>query len=142
SHPQPVLGGVRWDEQTYLAGSAVAHVLVLIGLLSVPRDARALNQDELPEILARGHVLVMPKEEKDDLAKKLAGIKGDAAVEGTRGQKTAGPESKAGSPKSKEHGKSYAIKGPVNNPDPGLPKKLIDDMISHNTPVATLGKYS
>jgi len=142
SHAQPILGGVRWDEQTYLAGSAIAHVLILIGLLSVPRDARALNQDDLPEIIARANVRVMAKEEKDDLSKILAKISGDAKVEGVNGQRMAGDESLAGSPKSKEHGKSYAIKGPAKNPDPGMPKRLINDIISSTGAVAVLGDHS
>ena len=142
SHAQPLLGGVRWDEQTYLAGSALAHVLVLIGLLSVPRDARALSQDDMPWILSRTSVFVAPPVAKEDPLKNLAKLPGDAAVEGQKGKRMAGPESLAGNPKSKDHGKTFAIKGPADNRDPGMPKRLVNDMINSTGAVSVLGRYS
>jgi TonB family protein len=142
SHAQPLLGGVRWDEQTYLAGSAIAHVLVLIGLLSVPRDARALGGDEIPQLVAQGHFIITPQLAKEDPFKNLAKLPGDAKVEGKEGKRMAGEESLAGNPKSKEHGKAFAIKGPADNKDPGMPKRLINDMINNNGPVSVLGRYS
>jgi TonB family protein len=142
SHARPLLGGVRWDEQTYLAGSAVAHVLILIGLLSVPRDARALNQDDLPQLVASGHFIVTPPEVKDDLDKRLAKVAGNSEHGGKPGQKSAGPEGLAGSSKIKNKNGALRIKGPANNPDPAMAKALAREMALATEPLRRLGSYS
>ena len=138
SHAQPLLGGVRWDDQRYLAGSAIAHALVLIGLLSVPRDARALNQDNLPEIIQLTRVFVAPPEETA-LAKQIDKLPGEGAKAGPTARKGAGPEGKAGSSKIKNKDGAIRVRGPANNPDPAIAKSLARDAALNAGPLRYLG---
>jgi TonB family protein len=141
SHPRPILGGVRWDEQTYLLGSAMAHVLVLIGLLSVPRDAHALSVEDLPQIVAIRPVGVTPLVE-DELKKQIDKVSGPGAKAGPTALKGAGPEGKAGSSKIKNQDGALRVKGPANNPDPAIAKSLAREMALSSGLLRQLGDHA
>jgi hypothetical protein len=122
----PFLARVDWSAQVFNGLSFAAHALVLFLVFSVPPDAKSLSLDLFNTDNKFVKILIKPPEQKQDEIPEWLKKKGPDE-QGGKGQKHKGEEGKMGSKKSKKKTGLYGLKGPKDNPDPHLAKRLAED---------------
>ncbi|HEY4183786.1 MAG TPA: TonB family protein [Polyangia bacterium] len=116
----------RWNEQVYTVGSAVALLLFLLMIFSVPPDPKSLSLDLFNSDNRFVKFLIKPPEEKEeDIPEFLKSKKPEE--QGGKGKRHKGEEGKMGKKTSKNKEGLYGLKGPKDNPDPHLAKKLAEE---------------
>jgi TonB family protein len=116
----------RWDEQVYTVGSAVALLLFLLMIFSVPPDPKSLSLDLFNSDNRFVKFLIKPPEEKEEEIPEW--LKSNKKEEqGGKGKRHKGEEGKMGKKTSKNKEGLYGLKGPKDNPDPHLAKKLAEE---------------
>jgi TonB family protein len=116
----------RWDEQIYTVGSAVALGLFLLMIFSVPPDPKSLSLDLFNSDNRFVKFLIKPPEEKEEEIPEWLKKKGPEE-QGGKGKRHKGEEGKMGKKTSKNKEGLYGLKGPKDNPDPHLAKKLAEE---------------
>ena len=122
----PFLARVDWSAQVFNGMSFAVHALVLFLVFSVPPDAKSLSLDLFNTDNKFVKILIKPPEQKQDEIPEWLKKKGPDE-QGGKGQKHKGEEGKMGSKKSKKKTGLYGLKGPKDNPDPHLAKRLAED---------------
>ena len=122
----PFLARVDWSSQVFNGMSFAVHALVLFLVFSVPPDAKSLSLDLFNTDNKFVKILIKPPEQKQDEIPEWLKKKGPDE-QGGKGQKHKGEEGKMGSKKSKKKTGLYGLKGPKDNPDPHLAKRLAED---------------
>jgi TonB family protein len=122
----PFMERVDWSAQVFNGMSFAAHALILFLVFSVPPDARSLSLDLFNTDNKFVKILIKPPEQKEDQIPDWLKKKGPEE-QGGKGQKHKGEEGKMGSKKSKKKTGLYGLKGPKDNPDPHLAKRLAED---------------
>lgn len=122
----PFLSRVDWTAQVFNGLSFTAHALVLFLVFSVPPDAKSLSLDLFNTDNKFVKFLIKPPEQKQDEVPDWLKKKQDDQ-QGGKGQKHKGEEGKMGSKKSKKKTGLYGLKGPKDNPDPHLAKRLAEN---------------
>jgi len=116
----------KWNEQVYTVGSAVALLLFLLMIFSVPPDPKSLSLDLFNSDNRFVKFLIKPPEEKEeDIPEFLKSKKPEE--QGGKGKRHKGEEGKMGKKTSKNKEGLYGLKGPKDNPDPHLAKKLAEE---------------
>jgi len=116
----------RWNEQVYTVGSAIALLLFLLMIFSVPPDPKSLSLDLFNSDNRFVKFLIKPPEEKEeDIPDFLKSKKPEE--QGGKGKRHKGEEGKMGKKTSKNKEGLYGLKGPKDNPDPHLAKKLAEE---------------
>ncbi len=115
----------RWGEQIYTVGSAAALLLFLLMIFSVPPDPKSLSLDLFNSDNRFVNFLIKPPEEKEELPDWLKQKGPDE--QGGKGKRHKGEEGKMGKKTSKNKEGLYGLKGPKDNPDPHLAKKLAEE---------------
>ncbi len=117
----------KWNEQVYTVGSAVALLLFLLMIFSVPPDPKSLSLDLFNSDNRFVKFLIKPPEEKEEeIPEWLKSKKNEE--QGGKGKRHKGEEGKMGKKTSKNKEGLYGLKGPKDNPDPHLAKKLAEEM--------------
>jgi hypothetical protein len=116
----------RWDEQVYTVGSAVALLLFLLMIFSVPPDPKSLSLDLFNSDNRFVKFLIKPPEEKEEEIPEWLKSK-KPEEQGGKGKRHKGEEGKMGKKTSKNKEGLYGLKGPKDNPDPHLAKKLAEE---------------
>jgi TonB family protein len=116
----------RWDEQIYTVGSAIALALFLLMIFSVPPDPKSLSLDLFNSDNRFVKFLIKPPEEKEEEIPEWLKKKGPEE-QGGKGKRHKGEEGKMGKKTSKNKEGLYGLKGPKDNPDPHLAKKLAEE---------------
>ena len=116
----------RWNEQVYTVGSAVALLLFLLMIFSVPPDPKSLSLDLFNSDNRFVKFLIKPPEEKEEEIPEWLKKKGPDE-QGGKGKRHKGEEGKMGKKTSKNKEGLYGLKGPKDNPDPHLAKKLAEE---------------
>ncbi|HXI54474.1 MAG TPA: TonB family protein [Polyangia bacterium] len=116
----------RWDEQVYTVGSVVALGLFLLMIFSVPPDPKSLSLDLFNSDNRFVKFLIKPPEEKEEEIPEWLKKKGPEE-QGGKGKRHKGEEGKMGKKTSKNKEGLYGLKGPKDNPDPHLAKKLAEE---------------
>jgi hypothetical protein len=123
--PVPFMTWV-WSEQAYNIGTAVGLLLFLLMIFAVPPDPKSLSLDLFDADNRFLNFLIKPPEEKEeeipDWLKKTG-----PQEQGGKGKRHKGEEGKMGKKTSKEKQGLYGLKGPKDNPDPHLAKKLAEE---------------
>ncbi len=117
----------RWSEQAYTVGSAMALLLFLLMIFSVPPDPKSLSLDLFNSDNRFVNFLIKPPEEKEEEIPEWLKKKSDD-TQGGKGKRHKGEEGKMGKKTSKNKEGLYGLKGPKDNPDPHLAKKLAEEM--------------
>jgi TonB family protein len=116
----------KWNEQVYTIGSAVALLLFLLMIFSVPPDPKSLSLDLFNSDNRFVKFLIKPPEEKEEeIPEWLKSKKNEE--QGGKGKRHKGEEGKMGKKTSKNKEGLYGLKGPKDNPDPHLAKKLAEE---------------
>jgi TonB family protein len=117
-----------WDRKylSYLAGSFVALTLFLVMIFSVPPDPKSLSLDLFNSDNRFVKFLIKPPEEKEEEIPEWLKKKGPEE-QGGKGKRHKGEEGKMGKKTSKNKEGLYGLKGPKDNPDPHLAKKLAEE---------------
>ena len=116
----------KWNEQVYTVGSAVAILLFLLMIFSVPPDPKSLSLDLFNSDNRFVKFLIKPPEEKEEeIPEWLKSKKNEE--QGGKGKRHKGEEGKMGKKTSKNKEGLYGLKGPKDNPDPHLAKKLAEE---------------
>ncbi|MDZ4696946.1 MAG: TonB family protein [Deltaproteobacteria bacterium] len=115
-----------WAEQKYTVGSLVALMMFLLMIFAVPPDPKSLSLDLLNADDRFVNFLIKPPEEKEEEIPEWLKKKG-ADEQGGKGKAHKGDEGKMGKKTSKNKQGLYALKGPQDNPDPHLAKKLAEE---------------
>ena len=116
----------RWEEQVYTVGSVVALGLFLLMIFSVPPDPKSLSLDLFNSDNRFVKFLIKPPEEKEEEIPEWLKKKGPEE-QGGKGKRHKGEEGKMGKKTSKNKEGLYGLKGPKDNPDPHLAKKLAEE---------------
>jgi TonB family protein len=116
----------RWDEQVYSVGSALALALFLLMIFAVPPDPKSLSLDLFNSDNRFVKFLIKPPEEKEEEIPEWLKKKGPEE-QGGKGKRHKGEEGKMGKKTSKNKEGLYGLKGPKDNPDPHLAKKLAEE---------------
>jgi TonB family protein len=116
----------RWSEQAYTVGSAAALLLFLLMIFSVPPDPKSLSLDLFNADSRFVNFLIKPPEEKEEEIPEWLKKKGPDE-QGGKGKRHKGEEGKMGKKTSKNKEGLYGLKGPKDNPDPHLAKKLAEE---------------
>ncbi len=116
----------KWNEQAYTAGTAVALGLFLLMIFSVPPDPRSLSLDLFNADNRFVNFLIKPPEEKEEEIPEWLKKK-SADEQGGKGKRHKGDEGKMGKKTSKNKEGLYGLKGPKDNVDPHLAKKLAEE---------------
>ena len=116
----------RWNEQVYTVGSAVALLLFLLMIFSVPPDPKSLSLDLFNSDNRFVKFLIKPPEEKEEEIPEWLKSK-KPEEQGGKGKRHKGEEGKMGKKTSKNKEGLYGLKGPKDNPDPHLAKKLAEE---------------
>jgi TonB family protein len=116
----------RWNEQAYTVGSAAALLLFLLMIFSVPPDPKSLSLDLFNADSRFVNFLIKPPEEKEEEIPEWLKKKGPDE-QGGKGKRHKGEEGKMGKKTSKNKEGLYGLKGPKDNPDPHLAKKLAEE---------------
>lgn len=116
----------KWDEQIYTVGSAIALGLFLLMIFSVPPDPKSLSLDLFNSDNRFVKFLIKPPEEKEEEIPEWLKKKGPEE-QGGKGKRHKGEEGKMGKKTSKNKEGLYGLKGPKDNPDPHLAKKLAEE---------------
>lgn len=116
----------RWAEQAYTVGTTAALLLFLLMIFSVPPDPKSLSLELFNADKGFISFVVKPPLEKDEempdwLQKKAL------EEQGGQGKRHNGNEGRMGKKTSKNKEGLVAIKGPKDNQDPNLAKKLAED---------------
>lgn len=122
----PFLSGVNWSSQVSNGLSFAAHALLLFLVFAIPPDAKALSLDLFNADNKFVKYLVKPPEQKEEEVPEWLKKKGPDKA-GGKGQKHKGDEGKMGKKTSKKKTGLYGLKGPKDNPDPHLAKRLAED---------------
>jgi TonB family protein len=117
-----------WDRKfmSYLAASFVALTLFMIMIFSVPPDPKSLSLDLFNSDNRFVKFLIKPPEEKEEEIPEWLKKKGPEE-QGGKGKRHKGEEGKMGKKTSKNKEGLYGLKGPKDNPDPHLAKKLAEE---------------
>lgn len=116
----------NWSEQVYTVGSSVALLLFLVMIFSVPPDPKSLSLDLFNSDNRFVKFLIKPPEEKEEEIPEWLKKKGPEE-QGGKGKRHKGEEGKMGKKTSKNKEGLYGLKGPKDNPDPHLAKKLAEE---------------
>jgi TonB family protein len=116
----------RWSEQAYTVGTAIGLVLFLLMIFSVPPDPKSLSLDLFNADSRFVNFLIKPPEEKEEEIPEWLKKKGPDE-QGGKGKRHKGEEGKMGKKTSKNKEGLYGLKGPKDNPDPHLAKKLAEE---------------
>jgi TonB family protein len=116
----------RWSEQAYTVGTAIGLILFLLMIFSVPPDPKSLSLDLFNADSRFVNFLIKPPEEKEEEIPDWLKKKGPDE-QGGKGQRHKGEEGKMGKKTSKNKEGLYGLKGPKDNPDPHLAKKLAEE---------------
>jgi TonB family protein len=122
----PFLASVDWSAQVFNGFSFAAHALLLFLVFSIPPDAKSLSLDLFNTDNKFVQILIKPPEQKQDEIPDWLKKKGPDEQGGT-GTKHKGEEGKMGKKTSKNKTGLYGLKGPKDNPDPHLAKRLAED---------------
>ncbi|MCK5800343.1 MAG: AgmX/PglI C-terminal domain-containing protein [Deltaproteobacteria bacterium] len=122
----PFLTSVNWSAQVSNGLSFAAHALLLFLVFAIPPDAKALSLDLFNTDNKFVKYLVKPPEQKEEEVPEWLKKKGPDKA-GGKGQKHKGEEGKMGKKTSKKKTGLYGLKGPKNNPDPHMAKRLAED---------------
>lgn len=115
-----------WAEQKFTVGAAAVLLLFLVIIFSVPPDPKSLSLDLLNTDNRFVNFLIKPPEEKEEeIPEWLKSNKNDD--QGGKGKRHKGDEGKMGKESSKNKQGLYGLKGPQDNPDPHLAKKLAEE---------------
>ena len=118
----------KWSEQVYTVGSAVAVLLFLLMIFSVPPDPKSLSLDLFNSDNRFVNFLIKPPEEKEEEIPEWLKKRGPDE-QGGKGKRHKGDEGKMGKKTSKNKEGLYGLKGPKENIDPHLAKKLAEEEI-------------
>lgn len=120
----PVPLQLDFQQQAY-TGAVLAGAGLFLGLMfSVPSDPRSLAIDSfLNEHLTR--IQITPPAPPEDKAPWLA--QADKTPQSSRGQAHKGPSGKMGSESAPKVTRAYQVKGPKDNPDPKISRKLAEE---------------
>ena len=116
----------RWSEQAYTVGTAIGLLLFLLMIFSVPPDPKSLSLDLFNADSRFVNFLIKPPEEKEEEIPDWLKKKGPDE-QGGKGKRHKGEEGKMGKKTSKNKEGLYGLKGPKDNPDPHLAKKLAEE---------------
>jgi TonB family protein len=116
----------RWSEQAYTVGTTAALLLFLLMIFSVPPDPKSLSLDLFNADSRFVNFLIKPPEEKEEEIPEWLKKKGPDE-QGGKGKRHKGEEGKMGKKTSKNKEGLYGLKGPKDNPDPHLAKKLAEE---------------
>jgi TonB family protein len=120
----------KWNEQVYTVGAAVGLLLFLGIIFSVPPDPKSLSLDLFNSDNRFVNFLIKPPEEKEEEIPEWLKKKGPDE-QGGKGKRHKGEEGKMGKKTSKNKEGLYGLKGPKDNPDPHLAKKLAEEEIKN-----------
>jgi TonB family protein len=120
----------KWSEQIYTVGSALALALFLLMIFSVPPDPKSLSLDLFNSDNRFVNFLIKPPEEKEEELPDWLKKKGPEE-QGGKGKRHKGEEGKMGKKTSKNKEGLYGLKGPKDNMDPHLAKKLAEENIKN-----------
>jgi TonB family protein len=116
----------RWGEQAYSVGTTAALLLFLLMIFSVPPDPKSLSLDLFNADKQFISFMVKPPMEKEEEIPEWLKKKGLEA-QGGKGQRHKGDEGKMGKKTSKNKEGLVAIKGPKDNQDQYLAKKIAEE---------------
>ncbi len=116
----------RWSEQVYTVGTGIGLILFLLMIFSVPPDPKSLSLDLFNADSRFVNFLIKPPEEKEEEIPEWLKKKGPDE-QGGKGKRHKGEEGKMGKKTSKNKEGLYGLKGPKDNPDPHLAKKLAEE---------------
>jgi len=115
-----------WAEQKFTLAAAGVLLLFLVIIFSVPPDPKSLSLDLLNTDNRFLNFLIKPPEEKEEeIPEWLKSNKNDD--QGGKGKRHKDEEGKMGKESSKNKQGLYGLKGPQDNPDPHLAKKLAEE---------------
>ncbi|MDX2023639.1 MAG: TonB family protein [Deltaproteobacteria bacterium] len=115
-----------WAEQKFTLAAAGVLLLFLVIIFSVPPDPKSLSLDLLNTDNRFVNFLIKPPEEKEEeIPEWLKSNKNDD--QGGKGKAHKGEQGKMGKESSKNKQGLYGLKGPQDNPDPHLAKKLAEE---------------
>ena len=131
----PVPLQLDWQQQSY-TGAVLAGAGLFLGLMfSVPSDPRSLAIDSfLNEHITR--ISITPPAPPEETAPWVA--KADKTPHSSRGQAHKGPTGKMGSDKAPQVARAYQVKGPKDNPDPKIARKLAEEVASKSGIIGAL----
>ena len=116
----------QWAEQKFTLAAAGVLLLFLVIIFSVPPDPKSLSLDLLNTDNRFLNFLIKPPEEKEEeIPEWLKSNKNDD--QGGKGKRHKDDEGKMGKESSKNKQGLYGLKGPQDNPDPHLAKKLAEE---------------
>jgi pSer/pThr/pTyr-binding forkhead associated (FHA) protein len=116
---------VDWGQQAYTGATALAVMLFLFMVYSIPPDPKSLSLDAFMNDKRFAQFLIKPPEEKEEIPDWLKKKSNDEA--GGKGKRHKGEEGKMGKKTSKNKSGLYGLKGPKDNPDPHLAKMLAEE---------------
>ena len=116
----------NWGEQIYTVGAAVAAVLFLLMVFAIPENAKSLSVDFFNSDDKFAEFLIKPEEEKEEEIPEFLQNAGKGK-QGGKGKAHKGDTGKMGKDTSKNKKGLYALRGPKDNPDPRLAKKLSEE---------------
>ena len=121
----PTSAAFDWREQCSTAGVAVATMLFLLMVFSLPPDPKTLALDAFMRDGRFARFVIAPPTEKPREA-----TVGAAAAAGTKGKAAAGPSGKMGAPTAKATTGLASHQGPKDNKDPAVRKLLAEQAAS------------
>jgi TonB family protein len=117
---------VDWGQQAYTGATALAVMLFLFMVYSIPPDPKSLSLDAFMNDKRFAQFLIKPPEEKEEQIPDWLKKKGPDEA-GGKGKRHKGEEGKMGKKTSKNKTGLYGLKGPKDNPDPHLAKMLAEE---------------
>ncbi|MDB4965706.1 MAG: putative abductin-like protein [Myxococcales bacterium] len=117
---------VDWGQQAYTAATALAVMLFLFMVYSIPPDPKSLSLDAFMNDKRFAQFLIKPPEEKEEQIPEWLKKKSNDEA-GGKGKRHKGEEGKMGKKTSKNKSGLYGLKGPKDNPDPHLAKMLAEE---------------
>jgi TonB family protein len=124
--PVPFLNW-RWAEQAYTVGTAASLLLFLLMISSVPPDPKSLSLDLFNADNRFLSFIVTPAQERQEEIPQWLQKKEQEEQAGGKGQRHKGDEGRMGKKTSKNKEGLYAIKGPKDNQEQYLAKKLAEE---------------
>ncbi len=120
----------KWNEQVYTVGSAIAILLFLLMIFSVPPDPKSLSLDLFNSDNRFVNFLIKPPEEKEEEIPEWL-KKSGADEQGGKGKRHKDDEGKMGKKTSDKKKGLYGLQGPKDNIDPHLAKKLAEEEVKN-----------
>jgi TonB family protein len=120
----------KWNEQIYTVGSAVAILLFLLMIFSVPPDPKSLSLDLFNSDNRFVNFLIKPPEEKEEEIPEWLKKRGPDE-QGGKGKRHKDEEGKMGKKTSDKKKGLYGLQGPKDNIDPHLAKKLAEEEVKN-----------